>query len=135
MMHRLAAALVVALAAGSVPTTLPALAQTEKASGFEGTFRVSGSTGNGRDYRGEAKVVRTGDTYTIAWRIGTEHHFGTGIVSGGQLSAVFASGPHAPPGVAIYRPTPDGRVIGVYTILGGTSTALETWEREATPAP
>ncbi|MFC7335221.1 hypothetical protein [Rhodocista pekingensis] len=138
MMHRLAAALAVALLAGSVLTTVPALAQTEKekATGFEGTYRISGGTGNGRDYRGEVKVVRTGATYTIAWRIGAEQHFGTGIVSGGQLSAVFASGPHAPPGVAVYRQTPDGRVIGVYTVLGGTSTAVETWERAAAaPAP
>lgn len=133
MTHRLAAALAVTLFAWSVPPAGPAWAQADekKAEGsFEGVYRVSGGTDDGRDYKGEAKVVRTGNTYTIAWRIGSEQHFGTGIVSGGQLSAVFAAGPHAPPGVAVYRLTPDGRVIGVYTVLGGTSTAVETWERE-----
>jgi len=114
------------VAALAVLITAPGPAHTDN--GFEGVFKVSGGLEDGRSYQGEALVVRTGDTYSIAWKIGQEQHFGTAIASGGQLSAVFLGGGAMPPGVAVYRRSADGQVIGLYTVLGGTSTAIETWE-------
>lgn len=106
---------------------LPALTLAPApAKAFEGDYVVTGELEGGRSYKGLARVARTGDTYTIAWKIGQESHLGTGIVSGGTLSAVFVGG--GIPGVVVYRKTPDGTVLGIYTQFGGTETALETWE-------
>ncbi len=105
------------------------------ADGFEGDYAVTGELPDGRSYKGEARVIRTGQTLTIAWRIGGERHLGTAIEGGGSMSVVFAP-QGGQPGIAVYRPSPDGKVVGVYTVLGGTETAMETWEKlPAAPKP
>ncbi|WP_119678513.1 hypothetical protein [Indioceanicola profundi] len=116
-----ASALSVALPAALLLTVSPA-----SAAEFEGDYVVTGEMEGGRGYKGVARVAKTGDTYTIAWKIGQESHLGTGILSGGQLSTVFVGA--GIPGVAVYRRSPDGKVLGVYTQFGGTQTAIETWE-------
>jgi len=94
------------------------------AGAMEGTYEVEGQS-DGGSYSGRVRVAQTGDTYTILWLIGAERHLGTGILSGGQLSVVFVGG--GIPGVAVYRRTTGETVVGVYSQLGGTRTAIETW--------
>lgn len=120
----LTAALITATLAASPSMTLAQT--TTDAAAFEGDYTVAGEMEGGRSYKGIARVAKTGDTYTIAWKIGQESHLGTGILTGGQLSTVFVGG--GIPGIAVYRKSSDGKVLGIYTQFGGTKTAIETWD-------
>jgi hypothetical protein len=72
--------LALALAAASA---VPALA-------VEGRYKVEGRIpGQERNYGGEAVVKRTGQTFTIAWRIGNSTHVGTGIMIDNKLTVVY----------------------------------------------
>ena len=103
------------------------LAVAAPAAAIEGRYRVVGTVpGDPRDYRGEAQIKRTGDTYTIVWRVGPVPHLGTGLVSGQTLSVVYLP-IGGRPGLAVYS-IRDGRVAeGIWAELGGQHIATEQW--------
>ncbi len=120
-----AATLAVALAATSA---LPAAA-------IEGRYRVEGRIpGQERNYDGEAVVKRTGQTFTIAWRIGSSTHVGTGILLDNKLTVVYQGvGGQARPGVAIFD-VRDNRIgDGVWTELGLQEVGTENWTASDRP--
>jgi hypothetical protein len=106
----------------------PAVAET-----IEGAYAVEGSSpGNSSHYRGEALVKRTGDTYSVAWKVGAQRFVGTGVIHGHVFSIVFRAG-HVNdlPGIASFEIDGDKLRGGVWAELGSTRTGLETW----TPIP
>jgi hypothetical protein len=106
----------------------PAVAET-----IEGAYAVEGSSPGGSSrYRGEALVKRTGDTYSVAWKVGTQRFIGTGVIYGHVFSIVFrASQANNLPGIASFEINGDKLRGGVWAELGSTRTGLETW----TPIP
>jgi hypothetical protein len=100
-----------------------------RAESIEGLYRVEGS-GPGPDqaYKGEAQVKKTGDTYSIVWRIGESGHVGTGILTAEVLSVFFQPlDRRAAPGVASFRVI-EGKIAGgTWTVLGGKVVGEERW--------
>jgi pimeloyl-ACP methyl ester carboxylesterase len=100
-----------------------------RAESIEGLYRIEG---NGPDsdqaYKGEAQVKKTGDTYTIVWRIGESGHVGTGILTADVLSIFFQPlDKRGAPGVASFRII-DGKIAdGTWTVLGGKVVGTERW--------
>lgn len=92
-----------------------------QADGIEGVYRVEGNgPESDQAYKGEAQVKKTGDTYTVVWRIGESGHVGTGILTADVLSIFFQPlDRRGAPGVASFRII-DGKVAnGTWTVLGG----------------
>jgi hypothetical protein len=113
----------ITLALALVPTlALPALA-------LEGRYRVEGRIpGQERNYDGEAVVKRTGQTFTIAWRIGNSTHVGTGILVENKLTVVYQGvGGGGRPGVVIFDVRDDRIGEGVWTELGLQQVGTENW--------
>ncbi len=113
----------ITLALALVPTlALPALA-------LEGRYRVEGRIpGQERNYDGEAVVKRTGQTFTIAWRIGNSTHVGTGILVENKLTVVYQGvGGGGRPGVVIFDVRDDRIGEGVWTELGLQEVGTENW--------
>ena len=111
-----------AIAAGSVGFHTTARA-------IEGVYRVEGHAPRSGDiYKGEAQIKKTGDTYTVVWRIGSSGHIGTGILRDNVLSVFFQPldrGSAA--GVASFRIIDDKIAQGSWTMLGGKEVGEETW--------
>ena len=100
-----------------------------QADGIEGVYRVEGNgPESDQAYKGEAQVKKTGDTYTVVWRIGESGHVGTGILTGDVLSIFFQPlDRRGAPGVASFRVI-DGKVAsGTWTVLGGKVVGVERW--------
>ena len=100
-----------------------------RAESIEGLYRVEGN-GPGPDqaYTGEAQVKKTGDTYTVVWRIGESGHVGTGILTADVLSIFFQPlDRRGAPGVASFRVI-EGKISGgSWTVLGGKVVGQERW--------
>ncbi len=101
---------------------LPALA-------IEGRYQVEGRIpGQERNYDGEAVVKRTGQTFTIAWRIGNATHVGTGILVESKLNVVYQGvGGGGRPGIVIFDVRDDRIGEGVWTELGLQAVGTENW--------
>ena len=100
-----------------------------RAEGIEGFYRVEG-TGPESDqaYKGEAQVKKTGDTYTVVWRIGESGHVGTGILTSDVLSIFFQPlDRRGAPGVASFRVIEGKIAAGTWTVLGGKVVGTERW--------
>jgi hypothetical protein len=106
------------------PLGLPATAQ-----GIEGVYRVEGHAPRSSDvYKGEAQIKKTGDTYTVVWRIGSSGHIGTGILRDNVLSVFFQPLDRgAAAGVASFRIIDDKIAQGTWTMLGGKEVGEENW--------
>jgi len=103
--------------------SLPAVA-------IEGRYAVEGKNpGQGAAYKGEAAVKKTGDTFTVAWRIGESQMAGTGIRVGDQLTVIYGAmnGPSRP-GLVVFTIKDDKIAQGVWTELGGQALGTERWE-------
>lgn len=118
-------ALAAALVAGLVTNALA----------IEGKYRVEGTLpGEGGRYQGEAAVRRTGETYTIVWRINDDRHVGTGIVTGPVLSVIFRSlNARGAPGIASFAIVDDRITKGTWSTLGGEVVGTETWSAAGDP--
>ena len=96
---------------------------------IEGVYRVEGHAPRSGDmYKGEAQIKRTGDTYSVVWRIGSSGHIGTGILRDNVLSVFFQPldrGSAA--GVASFRIIDDKIAQGTWTMLGGKEVGEENW--------
>ena len=102
------------------------------AENIEGMYRVEGnSPGADHAYKGKAQIKKTGETYTIVWRIGEGGHVGTGILISDVLSVFFQPlDRRSAPGVASFRVL-DGKITGgAWTVLGGTVGGRERWVPE-----
>jgi hypothetical protein len=99
------------------------------AEGIDGFYRVEGhSPGSTDTYKGQAQIKKTGDTYTVVWRIGESGHVGTGILRGNVLSVFFQPlDRRAAPGIASFLITDDKVTEGTWTVLGGNAVGVERW--------
>ena len=106
-----------------------ALTFSAAAEGIDGVYRVEGhSPGSTDTYRGQAQIKKTGDTYTVVWRIGESGHVGTGILTGNVLSIFFQPlDRRAAPGIASFLIEDDRVTQGTWTVLGGNSVGVERW--------
>lgn len=106
-----------------------ALTISVAAQAVDGVYRVEGhGPESGQVYKGEAQVKKTGDTYTVVWRIGESGHVGTGILTADVLSVFFQPlDRRGAPGVASFRVI-DGKIAeGTWTVLGGKVVGVERW--------
>lgn len=96
---------------------------------IDGIYRVEGhSPGSSDVYKGEAQIKKTGDTYTVVWRIGESGHVGTGILTDNVLSIFFQPlDRRAAPGIASFHVVDDKVVDGTWTVLGGNVVGEERW--------
>jgi hypothetical protein len=106
-----------------------ALTVSASAEGIDGVYRVEGhSPGSGETYKGEAQIKKTGDTYTVVWRIGESGHVGTGILTADVLSIFFQPlDRRGAPGVASFRVIEGKIANGTWTVLGGKVVGTERW--------
>jgi hypothetical protein len=106
-----------------------ALTVSAAADGIDGLYRIEGhSPGSSEVYKGQAQIKRTGDTYTVVWRIGESGHVGTGILTGNVLSVFFQPlDRRAAPGVASFVVSDDKVTQGTWTVLGGNEVGEERW--------
>lgn len=93
-----------------------------------GSFRVQGSNPGGSGaYQGVVEVSRTGDTFKIVWRIGSDTFVGTGIGDGDFLAVSYVSS-GSNTGLALYsRQERDNSWLGFWTTAGGTKLGQERW--------
>ena len=95
-----------------------------------GTFRiVKGTTpGSSGQYRGEVRIEKTGDTYTMTWKIAGSTHRGVGLMVGDSLVAGWT--PRRDVGVVAYRISDGGaKLEGVWAPLGATQLGTEVLSR------
>jgi hypothetical protein len=99
------------------------------AEGIDGLYRVEGhSPGSSEISKGQVQIKKTGDTYTVVWRIGESGHVGTGILRGNVLSIFFQPlDRRAAPGIASFLVNDDKVTEGSWTVLGGNAVGMERW--------
>ncbi len=111
-------------------TTLLLLAfvSTAWAVDLSGEYSIQGtSPGSSATYQGHSKVIKQGDVYAVAWRIGEERYIGTGLLVNDSFAVVY-QGKGTPAGLVLYKIHPSGELTGVYTNLGQTAVGTEVWE-------
>lgn len=93
-------------------------------------YTLEGLNPDGRGkYAGVALVKRTGDIYTVGWKIGDQEHIGTGLVQGDFFAVVYLPrNGKASPGLVVYTIMADGELVGTYTTFGGTTVGKEVWK-------
>jgi hypothetical protein len=106
-----------------------ALGLSPAALAIEGHYHVEGHGPGSTDiYKGDAQIKKTGDTYSIAWRVGQTRHLGTGILTDKVLSVFFQPLERgAGAGLASFRIVDDKITDGTWTVLGSTSVGVERW--------
>ena len=106
-----------------------ALGVSSAAFAIEGLYHVEGHGPGSTDiYKGDAQIKKTGDTYSIVWRVGQTRHLGTGILTGNVLSVFFQPLERgAGAGLASFRIIDDKVADGTWTVLGSTSVGVERW--------
>jgi hypothetical protein len=95
--------------------------------GLGGAYRVEGREPSGQTYSGRVLVVRRGDVYHIAWKLGDTQSIGTGLVDGNVLAVIWVIRGAPIPGVAVYEIAADGSLAGRYTMLGADVVGEERW--------
>lgn len=105
------------------------IASTWSAAAVEGRYKVEGKNpGQAQVYRGEAIIKKTGDTFSVAWQIGSGRQIGTGIRTGSVLSVVFqAAAGAAGGGVASFQIIDEKITSGRWAVTGGNAVGVETW--------
>lgn len=125
------------LAAALLALALPAAAHADPA----GLYDLTGANpDNGETYKGTVKVTRTGETYSVVWKIANEKISGIGIgiqlVDGRAvlgpasrddvgLSVSYQSG--GTNGVVVYFEQPDGTWHGTWAYAGWKQISTEDW--------
>lgn len=115
--HRLGLTVVVAL----VLVAMPLVAAAEIA----GRYSCRGTNPNGSPYSGTTVITENGGGYLLRWTIGGKTHSGTGILTGGQLSASWGVRGGAF-GVVVYVVKDDGRLVGKWINPSGGNLGTET---------
>lgn len=108
-----------------------------------GTFDVKGTNPDtGKDYTGTATVTRTGQTYTVVWKIAGDKFIGTGL-GARFVGSRFEIGAATPDdtaisvgyvsnnsfGMAMFFEQEDGHWEGAWTYGGSQIAAPENWYR------
>lgn len=100
-----------------------------------GDWICSGSNpGDSRSYRGYVNVLRSGDTFTVLWRFGTNTYLGTGLDLGDAFAVSFIQPQNDSQvvGLALFRKQGQNWV-GRWTQIGSKSLGQETWSKGAVP--
>jgi hypothetical protein len=115
---------------------MPAIALADPA----GTYQVQGKNPDGGQYTGVVEVMRTGETYSVAWNVGGTKFIGTGLgakfigdrfemgpasADDTAISVGYISGKSF--GMAMYFQQPDGTWQGIWTYGGSDKASLENW--------
>ena len=108
-----------------------------------GVYDVKGTNvDTGAEYTGSVEVTRTGSTYALAWKFGSDEVYGTGIgmhLEGSNLIVGPATendigisitySVDNTPTLGLYLQQPDGTLNGVWTEAGSKKTSQESWTR------
>ncbi len=90
-----------------------------------GNYSITGSNPGGRgSYRGVVVVRQTGQTYVVAWQVGSQRYVGRGILYNGVFSVAYNGG------LAVYSFDGTGNASGQWTVTRGTRLGTETWTRQ-----
>jgi hypothetical protein len=127
------------LAAAVLMLAAPALAWADPT----GTFKVKGkNASDGSEYTGTVTVARTGETYSVTWKIGDSEYTGTGLGATFKndrfemaaasaddiaISVAYVSGKSF--GMAMFFQQPDSTWQGVWAYGGSQKVAGETWTK------
>lgn len=113
----------------TVALWLLAIISPTAADPIEGVYAIEGSSpGDLAHYKGEAMVKRTGETFSVAWKIGTQVFIGTGLVRDQVFSVAFRdSRTNAFAGVASFRIENDKVREGIWAQLGSKLMGSESW--------
>ena len=109
-----------------------------------GTFDVKGTNPDtGKEYKGTAEVTRTGQTYTVVWKIAGDKFIGTGLGAKfvGNRFEIGAATPDDTAisvgyvsnnsfGMAMFFEQDDGHWEGAWTYGGSQIAAPENWYRQ-----
>lgn len=101
----------------SPPPSAPPAASSK----VEGTYRVEGKNPNGARYRGTAVVKRSGNRYTVAWKIARRSYSGSGDLAGKSLTINWKDS-SGNGGVIRYTLTDSGVLRGVWADGKGSET-------------
>ncbi len=103
---------------------------------LSGRYDVTGSNPGGKgSYTGTALIERNGDSYRVAWKVGTRY-VGTGIAQDDYFSVAYTDSEGGWFGIVIYRIVSDGsRLEGRWCGHGGSVLGKEilTKKMEETP--
>ena len=90
-----------------------------------GRYKIEGSNAVGANvYRGEAEIIKSGQTFQVAWKVGGQQFRGTGVLTGSTFSVVLRP-QSSTPLLAVYQLKEDGTLVGVWTPIGGISVGAE----------
>ena len=92
-----------------------------------GKYTVEGRDPGGQEYKGEAAVMKKGDTYQVFWVLGDNQAVGTGILTGDVFAVTYVIRGVPAPGLAIYDVGKDGGLSGRFTMLGAEIIGEEKW--------
>lgn len=93
-----------------------------------GRYSVSGANpGGGGEYAGTATVEKTGETYRVIWKVGSQTYLGTGVGDSKFLAVTYKSGSDT--GLALYGVDGDNWQ-GIWTYMKGTKLGAEVWKRQ-----
>lgn len=112
-----------ALLAGAVPAS----------AGPEGAYDMTGTNpGDRSPYTGTILVERTGETYAVTWRFGSDETQGVGVLAAGAGDTFAVSyGTPSGHGIALYTRQPDGSWSGAWANGGGKALGSEVWRPRA----
>ena len=106
-----------------------ALAPSFALAGPEGTYAMTGTNpGDKSPYEGVIEVKKTGETYAVTWRFGTDETKGVGTLTRGSdktLAVSYDAGESH--GIALYELQGDGSWSGVWSSMGGETLGTEIW--------
>jgi hypothetical protein len=75
-----------------------------------GKYRCEGTNAEGKTYTGTVEITKVGDTYKVAWTLGSgESYEGVGILEGDVLGVSFGGG------VVVYK-VEKGKMSGKWTV-------------------
>lgn len=97
--------------------------------GPEGTYDMTGTNpGDNSPYKGVVEVRKTGETYAVTWRFGTDETQGIGTLTHGSdrtFAVSYDAGQSH--GIALYELQGDGSWSGIWSSMGGDKLGTETW--------
>lgn len=106
------------------------LAPSLALAGPEGTYDMTGTNpGDKSPYKGVVEVRRTGETYAVTWRFGSEETQGIGALAA-HSDRIFAVsyGAGKGHGIALFELRGDGSWSGTWSNLGGETLGTEVWQ-------
>lgn len=106
------------------------LAPSLALAGPEGTYDMTGTNpGDKSPYKGIVEVRRTGETYAVTWRFGSDETQGIGALAT-RSDRVFAVsyGAGKGHGIALFELQGDGSWSGTWSNLGGETLGTEVWQ-------